>query len=160
MEVLNSELSFQIKFEKTQTEDSLSLALRGLNLKDKKYKKQDSKNSLTVKTNTDDKKSLNNQNELQIFTLKEVSKHQSYESCWIILYDRVYDVTKFRDLHPGGQDILFENAGRDATFAFHGIHSKLALLMLKDYLIGELPEKEKLYRKRSSHSISLDNMPE
>lgn len=30
-----------------------------------------------------------------IITLKEVAEHDSYDDCWIILYDRVYDVTKF-----------------------------------------------------------------
>lgn len=38
---------------------------------------------------------LNNEKCRPIITLKEVGEHDSYDNCWIILYDRVYDVTKF-----------------------------------------------------------------
>lgn len=30
-----------------------------------------------------------------IISLKQVAEHDSYDDCWIILYDRVYDVTNF-----------------------------------------------------------------
>lgn len=30
-------------------------------------------------------------------TLSEVSWHDSYADCWIIIYDRVYDITDFLD---------------------------------------------------------------
>lgn len=30
-----------------------------------------------------------------IIPLKEVAEHDSYDDCWIVLYDRVYDVTNF-----------------------------------------------------------------
>lgn len=32
---------------------------------------------------------------LNQISLKEVSDHDCYEDCWIIIYDRVYDVTTF-----------------------------------------------------------------
>lgn len=38
---------------------------------------------------------LNNEKCRPIITLKEVAEHDSYDDCWIVLYDRVYDVTKF-----------------------------------------------------------------
>lgn len=41
---------------------------------------------------------------------------------WIILYDRVYDVADFLELHPGGDFLLKEWYGKDATAAFHGSH--------------------------------------
>lgn len=28
-------------------------------------------------------------------TLEEISNHDNYQSCWIVLYDRVYDITNF-----------------------------------------------------------------
>ena len=31
-------------------------------------------------------------------TLDEVSYHDTYKDCWIVLYDRVYDITKFLEL--------------------------------------------------------------
>lgn len=32
---------------------------------------------------------------LKHISLDEVSDHDSYDDCWIIIYDRVYDVTPF-----------------------------------------------------------------
>lgn len=37
-------------------------------------------------------------NSKQIITLEEVSDHDNSNDCWIIIYDRVYDITKFSDL--------------------------------------------------------------
>lgn len=31
----------------------------------------------------------------RLITLREVDAHCSYDDCWIVLYDRVYDVTQF-----------------------------------------------------------------
>jgi cytochrome b involved in lipid metabolism len=60
------------------------------------------------------------------------------------LNDRVYDVTKFLDDHPGGEIILIRNSGIDATEEFEEIgHSSDAREMLKEYLIGELEEADK-----------------
>lgn len=38
---------------------------------------------------------LNQEKCRPIISLKEVADHDSYDDCWIVLYDRVYDVTKF-----------------------------------------------------------------
>ena len=80
---------------------------------------------------------------LPAFTLDQVSEHCWADDCWLVLYDRVYDVTRFLTLHPAGADIMLESAGRDATSAFHGVgHSQEALDMLKEYQIGVLvPEQ-------------------
>ena len=60
------------------------------------------------------------------------------------LNDRVYDVTKFLDDHPGGEIILIRNAGIDSTEEFEEIgHSSDARELLKEYLIGELQEADK-----------------
>lgn len=81
------------------------------------------------------------------YTLDEVSYHDTFGDCWIVLYDRVYDITDFLQLHPGGYDVLLENAGRDATIAFIGTgHSKAAIASLQIYEIGELPPHERIYR--------------
>lgn len=46
-------------------------------------------------TETDDEKILIDEKCRPIITLQEVSDHDTYDDCWIILYDRVYDVTEF-----------------------------------------------------------------
>ena len=82
--------------------------------------------------------------DLPQFTLAEVSEHWSPDDCWIVVFDRVYDVTDFLDEHPGGQYIMLEHAGRDATMVFRGSrHSQDAYDMLDKYLVGVLVEVRK-----------------
>lgn len=38
---------------------------------------------------------FNSVNERKKLSLAEVSNHDMFDDCWIVLYDRVYDVTKF-----------------------------------------------------------------
>ncbi|KAJ9137879.1 FMN-dependent dehydrogenase [Pleurostoma richardsiae] len=53
---------------------------------------------------------------------EEVAKHTSPDSCWVILYGNVYDVTSFLGDHPGGSKIILKLAGRDATEEYDPIH--------------------------------------
>lgn len=80
-------------------------------------------------------------------SLLEVGRHDNFNDCWVVIYDRVYDITDFLQSHPGGFDVILEHAGRDATIAFRGSgHSKDAVKMLKKFEIGILPMEERLYR--------------
>lgn len=75
------------------------------------------------------------------YTLAEVSEHWQTNDCWVVVEDLVYDITEFVDEHPGGQYIVMEHAGRDATLVFRGSrHSQDAYNMLDKYLIGILVE--------------------
>lgn len=48
-----------------------------------------------------------------LFTLEEVADHCSPESAWIILWDRVYDVTKFaNEVRPASSDRAIRCANR------------------------------------------------
>ena len=52
--------------------------------------------------------------------------------------------------HPGGYEIMLEQAGGDATLAFRGVgHSSNADNDLEKYLIGILPASERIYLNRS-----------
>ncbi|XP_041780465.1 cytochrome b5-like [Anopheles merus] len=94
-----------------------------------------------------------------VISLSEVAYHDCYDDCWIVLYDRVYDITNFLRLHPGGHDVLVENAGRDATIAFlNAGHSTMAIKSLKLYEIGELPTNECIYR--CVGKLTLTNLPD
>uniref|UniRef100_A0A182TXQ9 Cytochrome b5 heme-binding domain-containing protein n=1 Tax=Anopheles melas TaxID=34690 RepID=A0A182TXQ9_9DIPT len=94
-----------------------------------------------------------------VISLSEVAYHDCYDDCWIVLYDRVYDITNFLRLHPGGHDVLVENAGRDATIAFlNAGHSTMAIKSLKLYEIGELPPNECIYR--CVGKLTLTNLPD
>jgi cytochrome b5 len=75
------------------------------------------------------------------YTLKEVAAHCTVESCWMVINDKVYDLTNFIGLHAGGTELMLEYAGTDATNAFmEKPHTIEASDMLREYLIGELVE--------------------
>lgn len=57
----------------------------------------------------------------------------------MVIHNKVYDLTDFICLHPGGIEIMLEYAGIDATNAFnYKPHSIEAFKILERYLIGEL----------------------
>ncbi|MPC19845.1 cytochrome b5-like [Portunus trituberculatus] len=88
---------------------------------------------------------------LDIYTLNEVAEHETFDDCWIVLFDKVFDVTSFLLEHPGGEEVILENAGRDATLAFRGVgHSTLALRALDDYLVGIVSHAERIYTNQDS----------
>lgn len=60
-------------------------------------------------------------------TREEVAKHCSPDDAWIIVNGDVYDITKFAKFHPGGQQLLFDYAGQDATEEFFGLHRQEVL---------------------------------
>ncbi|KAJ8386159.1 hypothetical protein AAFF_G00176670 [Aldrovandia affinis] len=76
---------------------------------------------------------------VKYYRLSEVEERNTFKSTWIIINHKVYDVTKFLDEHPGGEEVLREQAGGDATENFEDVgHSSDAREMAKDLLIGEL----------------------
>ena len=84
---------------------------------------------------------------LEVITLEEVSYHCSMEDGWMVIYDKVYNVTEYleRGRHPGGEDVMMEYLGCDATMAFRGVgHSRGVRRILKKYLVGILPRQERL----------------
>ena len=52
---------------------------------------------------------------MSVYTREEVSKNNSEQKAWIIIDSAVYDITKFAAMHPGGELLLLEYAGKDAT---------------------------------------------
>ncbi len=51
-----------------------------------------------------------------------MGKHATADSCWVILYGNVYDVTDFLPSHPGGSKVILQLAGQDATEDYDPIH--------------------------------------
>merc|ERR1712173_466318 len=84
---------------------------------------------------------------LDFISLEEVSFHSLMEDAWMVVYDKVYEMTEYLESgqHPGGQDVILEYLGYDAPLAFRGVgHSKPAMKMLEKYCIGILPHDERL----------------
>lgn len=53
---------------------------------------------------------------------KELAKHNIEEDCWLCLNGKVYNVSAYRNFHPGGVDQLMKGAGTDATELFNSTH--------------------------------------
>jgi len=71
---------------------------------------------------------------------KEMAKHATEGKCWIIIDNKVYDVSKFLHEHPGGEKVILKVVGQDASKQFHQFHK--ADVVLAKYgpglLVGEL----------------------
>lgn len=52
----------------------------------------------------------------------EVQKHNTPDSCWVIVEGQVYDVTSVLGWHPGGVPAILNNSGKDITKVFKSIH--------------------------------------
>lgn len=82
--------------------------------------------------------------ELKVYQRSQVAKNNDGKSALIIIKNNVYDVTKFLSEHPGGEEVLLEQAGKDSTDAFEGVgHSAEAREMMKRYRVGEISEEER-----------------
>ncbi|XP_068594821.1 cytochrome b5 type B [Brachionichthys hirsutus] len=76
---------------------------------------------------------------LKYYTLEEIRTHNEASDSWLIIHDKVYDVTNFYEEHPGGEEVLLEQVGSDATESFEDVgHSVDAREMLQQFLIGRL----------------------
>ncbi|KAK4697762.1 hypothetical protein P7C71_g340, partial [Lecanoromycetidae sp. Uapishka_2] len=53
---------------------------------------------------------------------EEIAKHNNDKDCWVIIHGRAYDVTEFKEEHPGGKSIILKWAGKDATETYEPIH--------------------------------------
>lgn len=77
--------------------------------------------------------------ELKEYTRDEVAQHNSDKSCWIIIDSNVYDLTKFKMMHPGGEGVIMDVAGKDATEEFYGLHRNEVLVKYQSkYQIGRV----------------------
>ncbi|XP_073321182.1 cytochrome b5 type B [Pagrus major] len=76
---------------------------------------------------------------VKYYTLEEIRVHNMCNDTWLIIHDKIYDITGFLEEHPGGEEVLLEQAGADATESFEDVgHSTDAREMLQQYFIGEL----------------------
>ena len=76
----------------------------------------------TIHPATDIMNHGSNKTQAKKLTGEEVAKHNSRDSCWVIIHGRAYDVTEFLPEHPGGPKIILKYAGKDATDEFDPIH--------------------------------------
>jgi cytochrome b involved in lipid metabolism len=77
-------------------------------------------------------------------TINTVATHNRNSDCWIIVNNKVYDVTQYIPFHPGGQSRIINNCGTDSTTLFNSSsggghnHSSSARTTLANYLLGNV----------------------
>jgi len=55
-------------------------------------------------------------------TMVEVAKHTAKEDCWVVVDNRVLNLTTFLGDHPGGELAIMTFAGKDASEEFNMVH--------------------------------------
>ena len=73
------------------------------------------------------------------YTAEEVAHHRTPTDLWLIAHGKVYDVTKWVEMHPGGAAALLRRGGLDATRDFD-FHTKHARKMWEQTYIGKLDD--------------------
>lgn len=75
------------------------------------------------------------------FSRAELRAGCAQGACLVLTGRRLYDLSAFARLHPGGQQLLLERAGTDVSAALDGPphrHSANARRWLQQYYVGEL----------------------
>lgn len=77
--------------------------------------------------------------------LTEIAKHNYTNDCWLIINNKVYNVTSYLSQHPGGTSAVAPYCGGEATRAFQTKdqgtpHSNQANNLVAVFLIGDLNE--------------------
>ncbi|POS84048.1 hypothetical protein EPUL_001986 [Erysiphe pulchra] len=92
----------------------------------------------------------------------EIADHNTFESCFVLMGSKVYDITDFLDSHPGGGDLILKYAGRDITYILKDqdvhTHSDAAYEVLEDSLVGFIQPQKKFSSKIENfdtHQTSL-----
>ena len=77
--------------------------------------------------------------ELKEYTYAEAAEHKTKKDLFMVIHDKVYDTSAFVDEHPGGEEVLLDVGGQDATEAFEDVgHSDEAREILDGLLVGTL----------------------
>lgn len=73
----------------------------------------------------------------KVISAEELAKHTTRNDLWIVVNGKVYDVSKFVDEHPGGEEVLIDVGGKDATREFEDVgHSEDAVDILNNLYVG------------------------
>uniref|UniRef100_A0A8C9DLU4 Cytochrome b5 heme-binding domain-containing protein n=1 Tax=Prolemur simus TaxID=1328070 RepID=A0A8C9DLU4_PROSS len=107
----------------------------------------------TVEASSSDGKEQEVETSVTYYRLEEVAKRNSLKELWLVIHGRVYDVTRFLNEHPGGEEVLLEQAGVDASESFEDVgHSSDAREMLKQYYIGDVHPVRTIRARRKDPS--------
>ncbi|KAI1085495.1 hypothetical protein F5B20DRAFT_518596 [Whalleya microplaca] len=101
-----------------------------------------------------DGENVNNHSTDRRFTPRMLRWHDNPDlGVYIALGDMVYDITSYLDFHPGGDNVMYQYAGRDASLAFANHHS-LDIIQDYDYMrIGHLVPEVTLSQLQPKHLV-------
>nr|CAD7458704.1 unnamed protein product [Timema tahoe] len=72
----------------------------------------------------------------KLYKRYEVAKENNGETTLMIIHNSVYNVTAYLKEHPGGEEVLLEQGGKDATEAFEDVgHSLDARDLMDNYKV-------------------------
>ncbi|KAF8915236.1 cytochrome b5-like heme/steroid binding domain-containing protein [Mucidula mucida] len=78
-------------------------------------------------------------------TFEQLKSHSTKDDIWLLISGKVYDVTKFLDEHPGGDEVILAEASQDATEGFEDVgHSDEARALLPGLLVGDFDKNSGL----------------
>jgi cytochrome b involved in lipid metabolism len=72
------------------------------------------------------------------YTLAQVSSHNNANDCYLVINNKVYDVTTYTGSHPGGTRSILSKCGQEVSGLFASIHSNRAWDLLGQYYVGNL----------------------
>lgn len=91
------------------------------------------------------------------FSREQVAQHNTEKDCYVILHNKVYNVSEYLGKHPGGIDLVMKCAGKDCTRDFEAMyHSQKARKILEDLYIGDLQGGSNASNMLAPH---YNNMP-
>jgi len=76
----------------------------------------------------------------EMYSVANVASHNSSQSCWAIIENKVYDLTQWISNHPGGERAIKEICGKDGSAAFKSEHGRdqMPISILETFKIGEV----------------------
>lgn len=79
------------------------------------------------------------------YDVAEIARHNVRTDCWLLINNKIYDVTAYFGKHPGGASTIAADCGKESTVSYDTYgsgsgsgHSGRADSLLAEYLIGVL----------------------
>jgi Cytochrome b involved in lipid metabolism len=93
---------------------------------------------------------------LPVYTLDEVNEHKTEDDCWVAVNNRVFNITRWLNKHPGGKQLLLNLGGRDCSDEFRIFHYKPNFTLLNTFVVGELHSDD--WRRDTAVSKDLQKL--
>lgn len=74
--------------------------------------------------------------------IQDANQNKQSDTCWVVVKNKIYDITHYLDKHPGGRAALEMSKGQDVTWLLETSHpfTRQPWKILESYYIGELDD--------------------